>query len=407
MPNGCLFFGFRNNFEAAAYEVAQIYPAAKIVVIFPYGMASGTSRFVQQRLLTRQLAQVGHDLIHGPSRRVRLVSEIIREHGESANQLLLIGHSAGGVVAYRSGLVLGERYGMQQVQVFAVGSPKFHLKDIPFNQRFTYISGRNPDRVTRIGSWRRPGSRVYRGQPGRDIQLDFNPGHLGWKYHAMLLIFLNRPGRIRITSCIRMRRISSPKFMSYVRKLRNDGLNRIRSSGKFFRKPPQQAWKGTLPGKARIIWYAIQSKMLIDIDESADEIFNRIEKLPIVLCHRDFWVTNIFHSDGKTILIDWDTTGWGYLGEDLASLIADEADVEHMVEYYLRCIPAYYKGFSEYADISHITDNCVYEMILLLFGYRLVEWYLNEGAGSNLHMQTLQKVYEMQKKGKPLQISKI
>ncbi|SDE57944.1 hypothetical protein SAMN04488542_10117 [Fontibacillus panacisegetis] len=175
---------FRNNFEAAAYEVAQRYPDAKIVVIFPYGMASGTSRLVQHRLLTRQLAQVGYDLIHCSSRRVRLVSEIIREHGASADQLLLIGHSAGGVVAYRSGLVLGERYGMHQVQVFAVGSPKFHLKDIPFNKQFTYISGRDPDRVTRIGRWRRPGSRVYCGKPERDIRLDFNPGHSGWKYHA-------------------------------------------------------------------------------------------------------------------------------------------------------------------------------------------------------------------------------
>lgn len=96
-------------------------------------------------------------------------------------------------------------------------------------------------------------------------------------------------------------------------------------------------------------------KMLIDIDESEDEIFNRIEKLPIVLCHRDFWVVNIFYSDGKTILMDWDTAGWGYLGEDMASLIADEADIEHMVENYRRCIPAYYKGFSEYVDISRIT----------------------------------------------------
>ena len=34
------------------------------------------------------------------------------------------------------------------------------------------------------------------------------------------------------------------------------------------------------------------SKMLIDIDESAEDIFNRIEKLPIVLCHRIFgWQT--------------------------------------------------------------------------------------------------------------------
>ncbi|MFA9558986.1 aminoglycoside phosphotransferase family protein [Evansella sp. AB-rgal1] len=145
--------------------------------------------------------------------------------------------------------------------------------------------------------------------------------------------------------------------------------------------------------------------MLIDIDESAEEIFNRIEKLPIVLCHRDFWVENIFHSDGKTILIDWDTAGWGYIGEDLASLIADEADMEHMVEYYHRCIPAYYKGFSEYADISHITDNCVYEMILLMFGYRLIEWYMDEAGDENnlqeaedkrtLHIHTLQKIYEI------------
>jgi len=144
--------------------------------------------------------------------------------------------------------------------------------------------------------------------------------------------------------------------------------------------------------------------MLIDMDESADQIFSRIEKLPIVLCHRDFWVTNIFCSDGKTILIDWDTAGWGYLGEDMASLIADEADIEHMVEYYRRCIPAYYKGFAEYADISPTTDHCVYEMILLKFGYRLVEGYMNAEPGnkrqetddeSTLHIHTLQQIYEL------------
>ncbi|MBO9607079.1 MAG: aminoglycoside phosphotransferase family protein [Paenibacillaceae bacterium] len=134
-------------------------------------------------------------------------------------------------------------------------------------------------------------------------------------------------------------------------------------------------------------------KMLIDIDESADQLFSRIEKLPIVLCHRDFWVTNIFRSGDKTILIDWDTAGWGYLGEDMASLIADEADIEHMTEYYRRCIPAYYKGFSEYADISPITDHCVYEMILLKFGYRLVEGYMNEERTPQIH--TLQQIYEL------------
>jgi len=138
-------------------------------------------------------------------------------------------------------------------------------------------------------------------------------------------------------------------------------------------------------------------QMLIDIDEHADEIFARIEKLPLVLCHRDFWVTNLFYDEGKIVLIDWDTSGWGYLGEDLASLIADESDVDHMVEYYQRCVPTYYKGFSEYADVSHIADHCVYEMILLAFGYRLVEWYLHteDDDEKTKHVLTLQKIYEM------------
>jgi thiamine kinase-like enzyme len=138
-------------------------------------------------------------------------------------------------------------------------------------------------------------------------------------------------------------------------------------------------------------------QMLIDIDEHADEILARIEQLPLVLCHRDFWVTNLIYSNGKIVLIDWDTSGWGYLGEDLASLIADEADVDHMVEYYQRCVPAYYKGFSEYADISPIADHCVYELILLVFGYRLVEWYLHteDDDGKTKRVHTLQKIFEM------------
>ena len=141
-------------------------------------------------------------------------------------------------------------------------------------------------------------------------------------------------------------------------------------------------------------------KMLIDIDNDADEIFSRIAKLPIVLCHRDFWVENIFYSDRKIVLIDWDTAGWGYMGEDIASLITDEADVRHMIEYYQKCIPAYYRGFSEYADVSHISDHCIYELILVMFGYRLVEWYkFAESPDDKLmHLNVLQQIYEMRDK---------
>lgn len=138
-------------------------------------------------------------------------------------------------------------------------------------------------------------------------------------------------------------------------------------------------------------------QILIDIDEHSEEILDRIEKLPLVLCHRDFWVTNLIYTDGKIVLIDWDTSGWGYLGEDIASLIADEADIDHMVEYYQRCVPAYYKGFSEYADVSPIANHCIYELILLMFGYKLVEWYLHteDDSEKKMHVRTLQKIYEM------------
>lgn len=140
-------------------------------------------------------------------------------------------------------------------------------------------------------------------------------------------------------------------------------------------------------------------KMLIDIDNNADEIFIRIEKLPIVLCHRDFWVENIFYSDSEIVVIDWDTTGWGYMGEDIASLLADEneVDVSHMIEYYQKCIPAYYRGFSEYADVSHISDHCINELILTMFGYRLVEWFkfAESPEDKSMHLNTLQKIHEM------------
>ncbi|MBP1994316.1 phospholipase D-like domain-containing protein [Paenibacillus eucommiae] len=35
-----------------------------------------------------------------------------------------------------------------------------------------------------IGRWRKPGSRVYIGRPGREIQMEFNPAHQGWQFHA-------------------------------------------------------------------------------------------------------------------------------------------------------------------------------------------------------------------------------
>ena len=106
----------------------------------------------------------------------------------------------------------------------------------------------------------------------------------------------------------------------------------------------------------------------------------------MVVTHRDFWVANLLVND-DVWAIDWDTTGWGYLGEDLASLLVDEADVEHLEENYRRCIPAYYRGLGAIGE--GIADHAIREHILMMFGYRLVEWFLDaSGAERDLHRRT-------------------
>lgn len=138
-------------------------------------------------------------------------------------------------------------------------------------------------------------------------------------------------------------------------------------------------------------------KMLIDVDTHETEIFQQLDQLPVVLCHRDYWNENIFYLNGQTIAIDWDTTGYGYFGEDIASLIADETDSKIMKDLFRLCIPAYQKGFSEYVEVLSNISLSIYNLILLMFGYRLVASYkfAEDQAGKTLAKDTLQSIYDL------------
>jgi hypothetical protein len=102
-------------------------------------------------------------------------------------------------------------------------------------------------------------------------------------------------------------------------------------------------------------------------------------------------------SNDKIVLIDWDCTGWGYMGEDIASLIADDTDVEYLGEYYRRLLPAYCKGLSEYMDVSTIRNFYIQEMIIIKFGYRILQKYMfSQSSDVKIQQITaLQKIYEM------------
>jgi len=137
-------------------------------------------------------------------------------------------------------------------------------------------------------------------------------------------------------------------------------------------------------------------QMIFDIDDNMDNLFKEIAGLPVVLCHRDFWIENIIYDNGKIRLIDWDTAGWGYLGEDIASLISDDVDYDYFEELCQRLVPAYYKGIAEYMDISDVSNKFIREMILLKFGYRKVESYLfaETDEEKNDMVRELQKIYD-------------
>ncbi len=138
-------------------------------------------------------------------------------------------------------------------------------------------------------------------------------------------------------------------------------------------------------------------QMLMDIDDNREAVFDSLTQLPVVLCHRDFWIENIFLSDGKIRLIDWDGAGLGYLGEDIASLIYDDTKTEHLNEYYLRLITAYINEISEYIEIPRDFNRYIQKIILIIFGYRIIQDYMftESPEVKEDQINRLQKIYEM------------
>jgi len=137
------------------------------------------------------------------------------------------------------------------------------------------------------------------------------------------------------------------------------------------------------------------TSMIIDIDNHADEIFSRISKLPVVLYHGDYWHENIISSGDKLYIIDWDSAGLGFVGEDIAQLITDETDPALWPEYKAKLIPAYFRGLSENMDVSGLDGTIISDMILTP-SYLSVFYYLQTESASEkaYHLKCLQQIYE-------------
>jgi hypothetical protein len=116
-------------------------------------------------------------------------------------------------------------------------------------------------------------------------------------------------------------------------------------------------------------------QMIIELDESIETKLSRLSKLPLVITHRDFWIENIFYRDGTIHLIDWDCIGTGYFGEDIASLIADDTPTTCLETWIKPLLTSYKKGLFARKDASMLEIRDVAIMILMKYGYRLVDNY--------------------------------
>ncbi|MDR1689273.1 MAG: aminoglycoside phosphotransferase family protein [Clostridiales bacterium] len=109
---------------------------------------------------------------------------------------------------------------------------------------------------------------------------------------------------------------------------------------------------------------------------------------------------NILCSGGEIRLIDWDTSGWGFFGEDIASLIVDGMDESRFEENLRRLVPAYVRGFSERGDEPPLDENIVLTLILIKFGYRMLQDYMftQSPQEKSRGLNSLQIIFEMRDK---------
>jgi Phosphotransferase enzyme family. len=116
--------------------------------------------------------------------------------------------------------------------------------------------------------------------------------------------------------------------------------------------------------------------LLNDYTARKDEIFHSFNVLPRTVCHGDVHHDNIIILDDDVYLIDWDSAGYGYMGEDAVDMLCEafiysDRDVKLMSDYKKRIITAYCDG----AEIT-LDDTVIQNIFIMSWGFRIAAlWF--------------------------------
>lgn len=117
-------------------------------------------------------------------------------------------------------------------------------------------------------------------------------------------------------------------------------------------------------------------------DQGKEVLSGLSARLPRTLCHGDAYHDNIFlMPDGRVCLIDWDTAGIGYLGEDSVDMVMEcfayaDQPTDGFEAFWQEVTCAYR------ATAGGPQDTDLLEIAMLAWGYRIADmafYYLKEG----------------------------
>ncbi len=119
--------------------------------------------------------------------------------------------------------------------------------------------------------------------------------------------------------------------------------------------------------------------------EHADSILAYFDALPHTICQGDVHHDNLIlrEVNGKTVvyLIDWDSAGYGSLGEDaidvlMEAFVYSDRDVAELPHFKQQIITGYCRGASSQGFTHTMSDTLIRNLFALSWGFRIADRYL-------------------------------
>lgn len=119
--------------------------------------------------------------------------------------------------------------------------------------------------------------------------------------------------------------------------------------------------------------------------ENSNNFLASFKSLPLTLCQGDVHHDNLIfkpENDGFDIyLLDWDSSGYGYMGEDAIDLLLEaflytKRDVSLMNEYKHKILSSYYTGAKKSRMDYFLDDKLITDIFAYSWGFRVTSHYL-------------------------------